>query len=724
MATLVLTAVGSAVGGPVGAAIGAILGSQIDKAVIGAVTPKNNGPQLKDLSVQTSSYGTQIPATFGAMRVAGSVVWASDLLATNATSGGDKGGTASTTNSYSVHLAVALSCKPLLRVGRIWADGNLLRGAAGDFKVATGFRFYQGHGDQPLDPLIAAAEGPGTCPAFRDVAYAVFENLNLAEYGNRIPSLTFEIFEREDSVAVSDLVSELSDGLIAGTSAEMLSGYAASGSSAKAALAPLFDNLPIATRASGKIVEAFDISANATLLAPAIATYHNNKRLPSVQRSSARSPSLSSPVSLRYFDPARDYQPGVQSSRGDLGTGQAQVVEFAASLSSAAASRLASNISRTQSSGRQSLSGHFSDNAAMIEAGDLVNIAGVSGNWRIKEIEHFSGHKRFLATPEHALSGQPDSSDPGRNQSALDLLHGPTRIVAFELPAMGVVDPGKPVVAIAACGTSAGWRSAALSAMVGSAEYDIGRIASPAVIGQTVNALPPHSPHLIDARNRLVVDLAHSGLLLPLSPVSALVWAGGEILSYANAEQTGAARYELSDLRRGLFGTGNKVQGHVAGEDFVLLEPDNLMLLENDSLLALQNFQIFAQGIGDETPVATPITIAGLATLPRAPVHGRGQVDQQGTLRLSWIRLPRLDLGWRDGIEQPVIEETERYSITCESDSGNLEVWQVSQTDFALSAAEWSTLLSAAGPNGRFSVRQVGKFGVSPALLIPFASII
>jgi hypothetical protein len=70
----------------------------------------------------------------------------------------------------------------------IWADGNLLRGAAGDLKVGGTMRVHTGYGDQPVDPLIAQAEGIDRCPAFRNTAYVVFEDLELADFGNRIPS--------------------------------------------------------------------------------------------------------------------------------------------------------------------------------------------------------------------------------------------------------------------------------------------------------------------------------------------------------------------------------------------------------------------------------------------------------------------------------------------------------------------------------------------------------
>ena len=143
MATLILTAVGSAIGGPVGGAIGSIVGQYVDQTILFAPKPRQ-GPRLGDLAVQTSSYGTAIPRIFGTMRVAGTVIWATDLAEHRASSGGGKGRPKTIDYTYSASFAVALSARPILGVGRIWADGKLLRGAAGDFKSATGYRLYPG----------------------------------------------------------------------------------------------------------------------------------------------------------------------------------------------------------------------------------------------------------------------------------------------------------------------------------------------------------------------------------------------------------------------------------------------------------------------------------------------------------------------------------------------------------------------------------------------------
>ena len=87
MATLVLSAVGTAIGGPIGGALGALVGQQFDQNLLFKPAARE-GPKIQELAVQTSSYGTQIPRVFGRMRIAGSVIWATDLKETRNTEGG------------------------------------------------------------------------------------------------------------------------------------------------------------------------------------------------------------------------------------------------------------------------------------------------------------------------------------------------------------------------------------------------------------------------------------------------------------------------------------------------------------------------------------------------------------------------------------------------------------------------------------------------------------
>ena len=163
MATLVLSTAGTILGGPIGGAIGSLIGQSIDRQLFGP--GPQQGPRLGDLSVQTSTYGSAIPKLFGTIRVAGTIVWSTDLKEQSETSTA-KGQPDSISYSYSVSFAVALSSRPISTIRRIWADGKLIRTADGEFTIPTEFRTCDGSEAQAPDPLIASAEGLNSTPAF------------------------------------------------------------------------------------------------------------------------------------------------------------------------------------------------------------------------------------------------------------------------------------------------------------------------------------------------------------------------------------------------------------------------------------------------------------------------------------------------------------------------------------------------------------------------------
>lgn len=204
MAALVLSIAGGAAGavfGPAGAIAGriagALVGNVLDRAMF-AQDRSVEGPRLADLDVMASTEGAPIPRVYGRARLAGQVIWATrleEVISTRVESagGGGKGGfgggptTTTTTYSYFANFAVGLCEGEIGHVGRIWADGTLL-----DLSGLT-VRVHRGGEDQAPDGLIVAKEGAANAPAYRGLAYVVFERLALAPFGNRIPQLSFEI---------------------------------------------------------------------------------------------------------------------------------------------------------------------------------------------------------------------------------------------------------------------------------------------------------------------------------------------------------------------------------------------------------------------------------------------------------------------------------------------------------------------------------------------------
>ncbi|MCJ2135355.1 glycoside hydrolase/phage tail family protein [Methylobacterium sp. J-026] len=206
MATLILSsagaAVGTALGGPIGAVVGRTLGAVAGSALGGALfgsgrhTRFVEGPRLADVAGLTSTEGDPIPRVYGRARIGGTLIWATRPLevanTTVARAGAPAKGlggqrTVTTRYAYFANLAVGLCEGEIAYVRRIWADGKEIDQAGLTLRVHTGGP------DQAPDPLIVAKEGAADAPAYRGLAYVVFEGLPLADFGNRVPQFAFEV---------------------------------------------------------------------------------------------------------------------------------------------------------------------------------------------------------------------------------------------------------------------------------------------------------------------------------------------------------------------------------------------------------------------------------------------------------------------------------------------------------------------------------------------------
>ncbi len=162
------------------------------------------GPRLNDLDVTSSAYGQPIPIHYGTLRTGGNVIWSSGIRevakTTTQSSGGGKGGggggsVSTTTFTYFASFALGFAEGPAQGILRIWADGKLIYDKTGT-GVGIGsvrFKFYLGNETQNPDPLIEADKGAGNVSAHRGLVYIVFNDLPLANFGNRIPNITAEI---------------------------------------------------------------------------------------------------------------------------------------------------------------------------------------------------------------------------------------------------------------------------------------------------------------------------------------------------------------------------------------------------------------------------------------------------------------------------------------------------------------------------------------------------
>ncbi|MEM1344686.1 MAG: glycoside hydrolase TIM-barrel-like domain-containing protein, partial [Pseudomonadota bacterium] len=210
MATLLLAAAGSAVGGAVGGSIlglsaaaigqaaGAVAGALIDQRLLGPAKAVEHG-RAHSLRIQSATDGQPVPRVWGRIRTGATLIWSTrfhEHVRTTEQGGKGGGGVEVREFRYTISLAVALCEGEIQRVGRIWADGQVL-----DLD-GINYRLHRGTPDQLPDPKIEAVEGAANAPAYRGIAYLVFEDLSLEPFGNRIPQFNAEVFRAvEDRAA-------------------------------------------------------------------------------------------------------------------------------------------------------------------------------------------------------------------------------------------------------------------------------------------------------------------------------------------------------------------------------------------------------------------------------------------------------------------------------------------------------------------------------------------
>lgn len=225
-----MSSVGQVVGGVVGGIIGffaggnVMLGASIGMAIGGYIDPpkgpKIEGPRLNDLAVQSATYGAQIPRVYGTIATFGNVFWVENnqLKETKKTESqggkGGGGGAETTTYTYSATFALGLCVGPIQGIRRIWCAGkliydmgstNLSTVAASEIgktglgigavpsvsdmtaeNASLSMSVYFGTDDQLPDPRMQAALGVANTPAYRGLAYIVFNDFDLTDYGNSL----------------------------------------------------------------------------------------------------------------------------------------------------------------------------------------------------------------------------------------------------------------------------------------------------------------------------------------------------------------------------------------------------------------------------------------------------------------------------------------------------------------------------------------------------------
>lgn len=213
--------IGAAVGFVVGAFFGAPqLGAAIGGMIGGWISPTQvNGPHIGDQADQSSQEGQPIPWVLGTCGwIQGNIVDKSTVREVKKTDDGKGSGTEVNTfeahQDFCIMICESSEIRDSLMVGVliVKVDGKIVYDmrpesnfSADNAKFLNNHAFYNGNEAQLPDPTMEALphNGIGNTPYYRGVFTMVARDINLSQYGERIPVYQFVMVGQGEQVATT-----------------------------------------------------------------------------------------------------------------------------------------------------------------------------------------------------------------------------------------------------------------------------------------------------------------------------------------------------------------------------------------------------------------------------------------------------------------------------------------------------------------------------------------
>lgn len=691
MASVLFSTVGQAIGGPLGAGIGAAIGASVDRSLFRRV---RRGAE--DGFVSRSAYGEIVPMVFGRTRVGGHLIWA-----TAPASAGSKG---QGRRAQATSFAMAVSRGPIAGIGRIWADGSLLRTARGELLTQTDFRIHS-HGEAEPDSLIVAAEGDVSAPAYAHLSYVVFEGFDLGPYGNRIPSLSFEVLA-DDGTAMDWLgrmTAPLAPELDVRPGLPSVSGYVAW-------FDPFADDMVALLGAAGARTGTRD-GRLAIIVDPKVLQVTPGDLISQAEDPESEGVLTQDPrptgVGLSFQDSDRDYQLGWQQEmRG--GRGAAVSVSWPAASTASTARAIAVRLLHEAEAGTERVSLRLPHRFLAASIGDVLRF-GDGASWLIvgREVRGLTLQLEGRRLPD-TLAGDPVPTDSGR------LLEGPVSVAPGSVAT--VVEPPVPIqtslqsgsVLVAVSGAE-GWRGADVRLLQGGDESSIGGVTERHPFGVLVSDVAA-APHTVwDERTMLMVDTsAGHDLFVTRSrrdvlDGGGLLSVGQELIQYREASMAGPGLVRLSGLLRGRFGT--LAVGASAGALVMALPRAGGAWAPTEGEAIGRDLTFLIDGAGDPTGgTLLGHRLHGGGRAPFAPVHLKSELLSDGTWQCSWVERSRAHWSW----EAPAGVGGGMYRCHFRDGAGRIGAVSAGMSGHRLTPAEQMSTFGVLLAAAQFRVEAVG----------------
>lgn len=584
----------------IGFAVGSELGGMLDY-LLNRPAAQQVG-LLDDKRLSFSTNATPIPLVRGRMRLPGNVIWATDLIdATRHEGGGCGEGPSTDYHTYYASFAY-LVCEGRASVKRIFDEKGTVIYNSGATPVSK-FSVAVHEGNQTeADLTIRTVEGVDYTPAFKGLCYVVFDHMDLTDYGNRIPTLSFEV-EHHDATSDGTTTGAVLSALFerAGLSSsqydvsaatDVLTGFAMTGGNPVSEyVTPILRAFGLDLVAVNEKLVVVKRGGSSVVTIPLSDMGASSSAMKSTRYESRIAPELELPrrFDVSYYDPDLNYQQGVQSAirhtKQDLQ--DAVTLNLPCAIPSGTARQIAERLLYTAWRERETITLSVLPKYGYLAPGDVIT-ATVAGSERRLRIEEMS----YSAFGEIGLTCVPDSIDvltqsvgsDGRSivpPSETDFV--PTVFGVWSGVALKDSDVGSPCFYVVGGGAS-GWRGGSVLYSVDSGASWLpagASITSASIIGASTGTLANWSSDPgWDSSHSVGVSLS-VGTLEPASATEVengynRFLLGSELIGVSGATLSSGSNYTLSSLyRRYRSSTGT---GHSNGERF--LEVRNAVRVE------------------------------------------------------------------------------------------------------------------------------------------------
>ncbi len=378
-------------------------------------------------------------------------------------------------------------------------------------------------------------------------------------------------------------------------------------------------------------------------------------------------------LEVHYLNRLKSYATVVETAfRGTQDVRETEVVRMSLVVADAHARAIADTQLSQRWAERSSITLQLPMRYAALEVGDILQLTTANAVHKIRVRQVQIGRPGIVKIKGVIDVGETwDGYLPPviGNDGALVTPIPATRLEVLDIPALPGESQDAFTVRFAACGVAEGWTGATILRELGEDDETIVTLDRSAVIGTTTTVLAAGTSDVFDRINSVDVILLGDQTLVSTSEINVLNGAniaiiGDEVIQFANATALGANQYRLSTLLRGRLGTEHRIANHVSGERFVLLDAAVTPLrLALSTIGQVWNLRASTFGTSLDDGSQSTVTLVGESLRPLSPVAISAVREVGNDVRIRWLRRARIDGGLRDGVDIPLMEQSEAYEI-------------------------------------------------------------